>query len=92
MTGGPGAAAVDGGPGSRGEGGGMAMLWGLLCGCVSRYMGLFSAKLCCFTDLRPHLALFVMAGEQNTRNEANSSKYYVHIYIQQSVGVMYMTR
>lgn len=35
-----------------------AELWGLLCRCIRRYMSLFSAKLCCFRDLRPHLALF----------------------------------
>lgn len=62
-TEGPGA---DGGPLGGGEAGGMSMatLGGVLCGCISRYMALFSAKLCCFTDLRPHLVLFVMAGEK----------------------------
>ncbi|CAB1114014.1 unnamed protein product [Ectocarpus sp. CCAP 1310/34] len=36
------------------------VLWGLLCRCISRYMAVFSAKLCCFQDLRPHLTLFAI--------------------------------
>eukprot|EP00903_Cladosiphon_okamuranus_P013457 g12533.t1 len=55
------------------EGGGMSLLWGLLCGCISRYMAMFSAKLCCFTDLRPHLALFAMAGKDKKGGTSASS-------------------
>ncbi|CAN0335730.1 unnamed protein product [Pylaiella littoralis] len=49
---------------------GMSMLWGLLCRCISRYMGLFSSKLCCFRDLRPHLALFATGDDKSPSSGA----------------------
>eukprot|EP00752_Nemacystus_decipiens_P002195 g2089.t1 len=70
---GEGTAAAGGGSVSSGEGSGESMLWGLLCRCISRYMALFSAKLCCFTDLRPHLALFVTAGRDGRNSSSVSS-------------------
>lgn len=44
------------------------MLWGLLCGCIGRYMAVFSAKLCCFADMRPYLAVFAM-GEGSVKKK-----------------------
>lgn len=44
-------------------------LWGLLCGCVSTYMTKFSAKLCCFRDMRPYLCLFAIASRERTVDE-----------------------